>query len=130
MHNLNKAEINLNVVQWLNKKTESSNHRVVLLEGFTYMLIKLKHQKTVRLHNGFFHQRFWKSLDRTLNYNLYHKQKRKHQLELYRFYYDVLISEQFINVENEKLATVTEKGFEFLKKPYHEQLDLLLSKIW
>ncbi len=131
MHNLDKTEINADVVHWLNKKTVTSNHRVVLLEGFSYMLIKLKRQGTARITEaGLFHQRFWRSLDRTLNYNLYttHKKKRM-PVSLYQFYYAVAIEEQYIEV-GEGFAYITEKGKKFLKKSYQQQLDFLLKKIW
>jgi hypothetical protein len=131
MHKLNKTEISADVVKWLNKKTLTSNHRIVLLEGFSYMLIKLKRQGTARIYEeGLFHQRFWRSLDRTLNYNLYTTYKKKRMpVALYQFYFTVSFEEGFIEVKD-GLAKVTEKGNGFLKKPYQEQLDFLLNKIW
>lgn len=131
MGSLRKTEINTDVVQWLNKKTESSSDRVVLLEGFCYMLRKLKLQGSVRLTDkGMFHQRFWKSLDRTLNYMLYPKRKKNRStIELYQFYYSVSRASGFIETEK-GLAKITEKGVHFLGEPYEQQLDFLLSKLW
>jgi hypothetical protein len=129
MSNTNKAELNADVVQWLNKKTKSSNHRIVILDGFTFMLSKIKLQGSVRLaKDDCFHQRFWKSLDRTLNYGLL-RNKRKMPIALYKFYYGISLSEGFIYFED-GLAKITEKGLDFLKLPYEEQLSFILSKIW
>lgn len=128
MNNMNKTELNADVVQWLNQKTISSSGRVVLLDGFSFMLSKIKLQGSVRLARGdSFHQRFWKSVDRTLNYNLL--RKKKLPISLYEFYYKVSVSEELIYLEN-GLAKITTKGIDFLEKPYEEQLDFLLSKIW
>lgn len=130
MDKLNKAEINTDIVQWLNRKTESSNHKVILLEGFIYMLIKLKRQGTARIDDeGLFHQRFWKSLDRTLNYNLYRSYKKRMPTSLYKFYFTISIQEGFIETTG-KSAKITDKGLNFLRKSYYEQLDFLLNKIW
>lgn len=123
------TEINTDVVHWLNQKTKSSNHRVVLLDGFIFMLTKIKLQGSVRLvKENYFHQRFWKSLDKTLNYNLYRK-KKKVTVHLYDFYFAVSVSEGFLLIEDGK-AKITNKGFEFLHLSSEEQLSFLLSKIW
>jgi hypothetical protein len=131
MSKLYITNINTDLVQWLNKKTVASNHRVVLLDGFSYMLRKLKLQGSVRVtRSGMFHPRFWKSLDRTLNYKLNPKPKKKgFDMALYQFYYNLSVSEGFIVIDS-MTAKVTEEGVSFLKKPYQEQLNFLLSKIW
>ncbi len=129
MCNVMKTEINTDVIQWLNKKTKSSNHQVVLVDGFCFMLLKLKQQGSVRLVSGnTFHRRFWRSLDRTLNYKLT-RNKRKTNALLYQFYFTISVSEGYIILENDR-ATLTNEGVLFLAKPTDEQLDFLLSKIW
>ncbi|RXJ03894.1 hypothetical protein DS745_00435 [Anaerobacillus alkaliphilus] len=129
MHNVNKTKINTDVIYWLNQKTKTSNHSVVLVDGFCFMLRKLKLQGAVRLVPGnFFHQRFWKSLDRTLNYNLTGNKKRIN-VSLYRFYYDVSVSEGLIKLVDGR-ASLTNEGKLFLTISSEEQLNFLLSKIW
>lgn len=126
---MRKPELNAEVVQWLNKKTTSSNNKIVLVEGFCFMLLKIKIQRSVRLVDGdCFHQRFWKSLDRTLNYDL-HRKKKGVSVSLYEFYYDVSVSEGFVTLENGR-AFITDKGIDFLQQPLEEQLSFLLSKMW
>lgn len=129
MNNLLKPEINADLAHWLNNKTAASNDQVVLLDGFRYTLQKLKHQGTVRItRNGDFHRRFWQSLDRTLKYDLYRKNK-KNSVSLYQFYYRVLKEEGFIYQEGIS-AKLTEKGLQFLYLSQEKQLNILLNKIW
>ncbi|MCD8502614.1 MAG: hypothetical protein LRY71_14295, partial [Bacillaceae bacterium] len=66
-----QAKINTDFVRWLNSKTDLSNQRVVLVDGFCLILRKIQKQAKVKVsQDGYFHQRFWKSVDRTLNFKL------------------------------------------------------------
>lgn len=125
------AEINTEFVRWLNSKTDLSNQRVVLVDGFCFILKKIKKQSSVRLSkDGNFHQRFWKSVDRTLNYKLLKSKKNnKNLFILYQFSFEVLKKEEFILI-SDGIAKITDKGKDFLLKEYHEQLDFLLRQIW
>lgn len=126
-----QAEINTEFVRWLNNKTNLSNHNVVLVDGFCFILKKIQRQGSVRLtKEGYFHPRFWKSVDRTLNFKLLKPQKNNIKLVvLYQFCFYIMINEGFISI-NERKASITVEGTDFLQKQYHDQLDLLLSKIW
>ncbi|MGO4888224.1 hypothetical protein ACJ2A9_10740 [Anaerobacillus sp. MEB173] len=123
--------IDTELISWLNKQTESSEHNVILVESFVFMLMKIKRQGYVRVMNdGEIHRRFWRALDRTYNYQLFHpKKKRQREVALFQFYYEVAIRAQFIKIENDK-AVITEMGEKFLHLPKREQLAFLLNKIW
>lgn len=126
-----QAKINTDFVRWLNSKTDLSNQRVVLVDGFCLILRKIQKQAKVKVsQDGYFHQRFWKSVDRTLNFKLLKSKKNnKNLFILYQFCFLVLKKEEFIIINNET-AVITEKGKLFLLKEYHEQLDFLLRQIW
>ena len=125
-----KTEINADVIHWLNKKTLATNDRLVLVEGFCFMLRKIKLQETVRvIGKQNLHQRFWKTLDRALNFNLRRNKKQKRIASLYQFYFAIAISENFVYLEDGK-AKITESGRHFLLKTADEQLNFLLSHIW
>lgn len=124
-------EFDTELMSWLNKRTERSHHDVILVDCFVFMLVKIRKQGNVRLTvDGQFHNRFWKAIDKTYNYQLFHPKKQKQsQVPLFQFYYHVAVKQQLITVDNQQ-GKISSRGIEFLNQPPPEQLAFLLNHIW
>ncbi|WP_017728092.1 hypothetical protein [Halalkalibacterium ligniniphilum] len=124
-----RINVHTELFQWLNQQTDLSSYQVDLVDGFVFMLKKIKRHKLIRLtRKGELHPRFWKSHDRTFGYQLM-KGKKQQTAHLYRFYVDVAMAEQLLVANGDRIQ-LTDKGDEYLKLSADGQLDLLFRHIW
>lgn len=116
--------------QWLNEQTDLASSQIDLVDGFVFMLRKIKQHGSIRLaSNEQIHPRFWRSHDRTFGYHLMGKKRNQSRAHLYQFYFDVAINDQLLFKEQDRIF-ITEKGETYLNKKREEQLELLFSHIW
>ncbi|MCK0472162.1 hypothetical protein [Halalkalibacter sp. APA_J-10(15)] len=118
------------LLRWLNEQTDIHSHNVVFLDGFLFMLKKIRKHGHIRMKNKQkIHPRFWRSYDRAFNFNLINSRSKKELAHLYKFYFHVAYHEQFVIVRYHTIQ-LSDKGNDFLQRNRDEQLGLLFSYIW
>lgn len=122
--------VNTELVQWLNDQTDINSHEIDFVDGFVFMLHKIKKHRHIRLLNqNQIHPRFWRTHDKTFGYQLMNK-KSKHPIgHLYQFYLDVAYNEQFVESKGEFIQ-ITSIGLTYLQLQRDQQLEVLFSYIW
>ncbi|KGA99193.1 hypothetical protein AJ85_08735 [Alkalihalobacillus alcalophilus ATCC 27647 = CGMCC 1.3604] len=122
--------VSTTLLKLLNEQTDLSGTQIDLIDGFLFMLKKIKRHKTIRLINEKeIHPRFWRSHNRAFGYETKnHINEREFRL-LYEFYLNVAFKEGFVEGKREYIQ-VTEKGLVYLQRRKEEQLELLFQYIW
>lgn len=116
--------------QWLNEQTDLSSSQVDLVDGFVFMLRKIKQHGSIRLiDDQQIHPRFWRTHDRTFGYQLMSKKSKQKRAHLYQFYIDIAFTEQLVQQSGNKVM-LTDAGNDYLSQKRDHQLDLLFSHIW
>ncbi|WP_413380398.1 hypothetical protein [Alkalihalobacillus sp. 1P02AB] len=122
--------VNTTLLKLLNEQTDLSGTQIDLIDGFLFMLKKIKRHKTIRLINEKeIHPRFWRSHNRAFGYGTKNHINEHEFRLLYEFYLNVAFKEGFVESKQEFIQ-VTEKGLVYLKRRKEEQLDLLFQYIW
>ncbi|TWI54620.1 hypothetical protein [Halalkalibacter nanhaiisediminis] len=116
--------------KWLNEQTDLSSSQVDLVDGFVFMLRKMKQHGSIRLiDDRQIHPRFWRTHDRTFGYQLMGKKSKQKRAHLYQFYIDIAFTEQLVQQSGNKVM-LTDAGNDYLSQKRDYQLDLLFSHIW
>ncbi len=122
--------VSTELFQWLNEQTDLSSSQIDLVDGFVFMLRKIKQHRSIRLiSHKQIHPRFWRSHDRAFGYRLMRRSGDQHRAHLYQFYFDVAIKEKLLSVKGDKVV-ITEQGELYLRQKREEQLELLFTYIW
>ncbi|MCM3713646.1 hypothetical protein [Halalkalibacter oceani] len=122
--------IDIELFQWLNRQTDLNSSQIDLVDGFVFMLRKIKQHGSIRMvGNREFHSRFWRSHDRAFGYQLMKKKGRQQRAHLYQFYCDIAFEEALLKTDG-TIVTLTEAGEAYLRQSKDKQLDLLFSYIW
>ncbi|KMK76485.1 hypothetical protein [Alkalihalobacillus pseudalcaliphilus] len=128
--NKDRSFVNTTLLKLLNEQTDLTGTQIDLIDGFLFMLQKLKRHKQIRMIDSTtIHPRFWRSHNRAFGYKLKTKANKGEFQFLYEFYVKVALLEGFVDV-NEQTIYLTEKGRIFLLSNKEDQLDLLFQYIW
>ena len=121
-----KAEL----LSWFNQQMDLSSTQVDIVDGFVFMLKKLRSQRTLRLVGGITpHPRFWKAHYRAFGYRLRTKGDQQAAQQMQEFYLRVAKAEGFIIFDKDQII-VTEEGLLYLKLKKEQQLEQILTHIW
>ncbi|KYG33147.1 hypothetical protein [Alkalihalobacillus trypoxylicola] len=127
---IDQHSVSTSLLKLLNKQTDLNGHQIDLVDGFVFMLKKIKNHQKIRLKTkGQIHPRFWKSHNRAFGYLIKESEQEKEFQQLYQFYFQVALLEEFLNIED-FFVKITEKGLHYLQLTKEEQLELLFQKIW
>ncbi|GAE25677.1 hypothetical protein JCM9140_1684 [Halalkalibacter wakoensis JCM 9140] len=127
---LQKVKVHTELFQWLNQQTDLTSNQVDLVDGFIFMLKKVKLHQSIRMINEQeVHPRFWKCHDRTFGYGLMSQKKKRKVAHLYQFYVDVSFAEGLVIRKKDRLC-LTPLGERYIRKSQEEQLDVLFKYIW
>lgn len=126
---MGQVQATTELFQWLNEQTDLTSYQIDLVDGFVFMLKKIKHHGHIRLTApDTIHPRFWKCHDRTFGYRLM-KGNRRRPAHLYKFYFDVAKVEGLLHIHKQSVS-LSDKGVQFLTYSKEIQLDRLCHHIW
>lgn len=121
-----KAEL----LSWFNQRMDLSSTQIDIVDGFVFMLKKVKTQSNLRtLGSKEFHPRFWRAHHRAFGYRIRTKRDVAAAKQMHEFYLRIAFHEEFLTL-NQNQMNLTVKGQIYLTLSKEEQLEQILTHIW